>query len=149
MIHHASVVPFSVSRASSRVPPRNWPPQTAATKPATPKAVTQWSALPEEAPDRIAIPIATAIGIVAAIVKTPQGDSASAFTTTSARTARRITLIAVTLTRAASPATGPTSSRTIWPRDLPRRRTLQKRTTLSWTAPPKTAPIRIQRSPGR
>ena len=58
-------------------------------------------------------------------------------------------MIAVMLTRAASPAKGPTSSRTIWPSDLPPRRTEQKRMTLSWTAPPKTAPTRIQRIPGR
>ena len=149
MIHHASVVPLSVRRPSSDVPAMNWPPQTAATRPATPAAVTQWSLLRSSPPDRRATPIARAIGIVAAIVNTPQGDSASAFTTTRARTARRMTLIAVTLTRATRPAKGPTSSRTIWPSDLPPLRMEQKRMMLSWTAPPKTAPTRIQRSPGR
>jgi hypothetical protein len=58
-------------------------------------------------PERSAKPIATAIGIVAAIVKTPHGDSASAFTTTSPRTARRMTEIAVMLTRADEPREGP------------------------------------------
>ena len=89
------------------------------------------------------------MGIVAVIVNTPHGDSARAFTTTRASTASRMIEIAVTLTRATSPAKGPTSSRTIRPRDRPPRRTEQKRMTLSWTAPPRTAPTRIHRKPGR
>jgi hypothetical protein len=149
MIHHARVVPLIVRRPSTGVPPMNWPTQTAARRPATPAAVTQCSLARPYPPDRSAIPIATAIGIVAAIVKTPHGDSARAFTTTSARTARTMTLIAVTLTRATSPAKGPTSSRTILPSDRPPRRTEQKRMTLSWTAPPNTAPTRIHSRPGR
>ena len=56
---------------------------------------------------------------------------------------------AVASVTAIVPATGPTSSRNIWPTDFPRRRTLNHRMMLSCTAPPKTAPIRIQRNPGR
>ena len=94
-------------------------------------------------------PIATAIGIVAAIVNSPHGLSASAFTTTSPSTASRIVMIATMLTCAAMPATGPTSSRTMRPRDFPPRRTEQNRITLSCTAPPSVAPTSIQIMPGR
>ncbi len=91
----------------------------------------------------------TAMGIVAAMVNTPHGLSASALTTTSPSTARRMVMMARMLTSATSPANGPTSSRTIWPRDLPRRRTEQNMITLSCTAPPSVAPISIHSIPGR
>ena len=55
-------------------------------------------------------PISSAIGIVLAIVNRPQGLPRSALTTTSARTARRMIMIARMATIAASPATGFTSS---------------------------------------
>jgi len=58
-------------------------------------------------------------------------------------------MMATTLINATVPANGPTSSRTIWPSDLPRRRVEQKSTTESCTAPPSVAPISIQSMPGR
>ena len=64
----------------------------------------------------------TAIGIVIAIEKTPQGLSASALTTTSASTASRITMMTRTPTIAATPPTTPNSSRAICPSERPRRR---------------------------
>ena len=87
--------------------------------------------------------------MVSAIVKSPHGLSASARTTTSASTASKITMIATMLTSATSPAKGPTSSRTICPRDLPRRRVEQNMITESCTPPPSVAPISIQSRPGR
>ena len=57
-------------------------------------------------------------------------------------------MIATMLTSAARPAKGPTSSRTIWPRDLPPRRTEQNMITQSCTAPPSVAPMSIHSSPG-
>ncbi len=149
MIHQAKVVALSERTPSRGEPPMNWPPHDAATRATIPPRVTQPSSLRLWPPDRSAKPIRRAMGIVEAIVKTPQGDSASAFTTTSARTARSMMEMAVMLTRADRPANGPTSSRTIRPSDLPPRRTEQNRITLSWTAPPKTAPTRIHRNPGR
>ena len=64
----------------------------------------------------------SAIGIVIAIENTPHGDCASAFTTTSARTASRMIMIEKTAISAATPPTGPISSRAICPSDLPSRR---------------------------
>ena len=93
--------------------------------------------------------MSTAIGIVAAMVNRPHGLSASALTTTSASTASRMIMIAMMLTRASRPANGPTSSRTIWPSDLPRRRIEQNRMIESCTAPPSVAPMRIHSVPGR
>ncbi len=90
-----------------------------------------------------------AIGIVAAIVKVPQGLPASAFTTTSETTASRIIMISKTVISAMMPPTLPTSSRAIWPSDLPSRRMEAKRMTKSCTAPPKTAPMMIHSVPGR
>jgi len=90
-----------------------------------------------------------AIGMVAETVKTPQGLSASALTTTSASTASRMIMINRIATRAIAPATVFNSSLTIWPRDFPSRRKDANSTTKSWTAPPSTTPIRIQSVPGR
>ena len=100
-------------------------------------------------PERIARPITTAMGIVAAMVKRPHGLSASALTTTSASTASRMIMMAMMLMSAMNPANGPTSSATIWPSDLPRRRTEQNMITQSCTAPPSVAPTRIHNIPGR
>jgi hypothetical protein len=50
---------------------------------------------------------------VRAIEKTPQGDSASAFTTMSASTARMMIMMVNTAMRAAIPPTRPISSRII------------------------------------
>ncbi len=62
-----------------------------------------------------------AIGIVIASENVPHGESARAWTTTSASTASRITMMARTATMAAVPPTGPISSRAIWPRLRPLR----------------------------
>ena len=58
----------------------------------------------------IQYPIRMAMGMVQRIVKTPHGLSRSAFTTTSASTASRITMMASTATMASKPVTGPVSS---------------------------------------
>ena len=50
------------------------------------------------------------MGMVQRMVKTPQGLSRSAFTTTSASTASRMTMMARTATIASMPVTGPVSS---------------------------------------
>ena len=91
----------------------------------------------------------SAIGMVAAIVNVPQALPFSAFTTTSATTASRITMMISTVTSATKPPTLPISSRAIWPSDLPSRRMEANRITKSCTAPPSTAPMMIQRVPGR
>ena len=79
----------------------------------------------------------------------PHGELASALTTTSASTASRMIMIASTATSAAAPPTGPISSRAICPSDLPSRRMLKNRTTMSCTAPAKMTPTMIQIVPGR
>ena len=94
-------------------------------------------------------PISSAIGIVAAIVKRPQGLAVSAFTTTSASTARMMIMIASTPTSASVPGMGPSSILIISPSDLPSRRTDAKSTMKSCTAPAVTTPARIHRVPGR
>ena len=91
----------------------------------------------------------TAMGMVAAMVKVPQGLPFSALTTTSATTASRMTMIKSTVTRATKPPTLPISSRAIWPSDLPSRRMEANRMTKSCTAPPNTAPMMIHSVPGR
>ena len=63
-----------------------------------------------------AAPMINATGIVIAIVNTPQGLWASAWTTTRASTASRIVMMASTLTSASAPTPAPISSLTIWPR---------------------------------
>ena len=90
-----------------------------------------------------------AIGIVIAIEKVPHGESASAPTTTSASTASRMIMMQKTATSAATPPTGPISSRAIWPRLLPSRRIEKNSVTMSWTAPAKMTPATIQMVPGR
>jgi hypothetical protein len=91
----------------------------------------------------------SAIGIVIAIENVPHGDCASAFTTTSARTARRMIMIENTAMSAAAPPMGPISSRAICPRLFPLRRIEKKRVIMSWTAPAKMTPTMIQSVPGR
>ena len=90
-----------------------------------------------------------AIGIVIAIENIPQGDCASALTTTSARTASRMIMIEKTAISAAAPPTGPISSRAICPSDLPSRRIEKNSVIMSCTAPAKMTPTTIQIVPGR
>ena len=64
----------------------------------------------------------SAIGIVIASEKTPQGDSVSALTTTRPSTAIRMIMIVMTANMAAQPPPRPSVSRAIWPRLRPPRR---------------------------
>ena len=83
------------------------------------------------------------------MVNVPHGLERSAFTITSATTASKIVMMLITAINATVPATLLTSSRAIWPSDLPSRRTEKTRMMKSCTHPPKTAPARIQSVPGR
>jgi len=94
-------------------------------------------------------PISMAIGRVANIVKLPQGEPASALTTTSASTASRMTMMASTPTLATTPANGPISVRIMSPSERPSRRTEKNRIRKSCTAPATTTPTRIQSVAGR
>ena len=58
-------------------------------------------------------------------------------------------MISSTVTSATSPPVLPISSRAIWPSDLPSRRMEQNRMVKSCTAPPSTAPNKIQSRPGQ
>ena len=58
-------------------------------------------------------------------------------------------MIEKTAISAATPPTGPISSRAIWPRLLPSRRMEKNRITMSCTAPAKMTPTMIQIVPGR
>jgi hypothetical protein len=58
-------------------------------------------------------------------------------------------MIEKTATSAATPPTGPISSRAIWPRLFPSLRMEKKSVTMSWTAPAKMTPTMIQSVPGR
>ncbi len=58
-------------------------------------------------------------------------------------------MIARTAIIATTPPVRPSSSRAIWPSDLPLRRMEQNSTTKSCTAPQITAPRMIQSVPGR
>ena len=91
----------------------------------------------------------SAMGMVSAMEKTPHGDSARALTTMSASTARMMIMMANTATSAATPPTGPISSRTICPRLFPLRRIEKNMTTMSCTAPARMTPTTIQIVPGR
>ncbi len=87
--------------------------------------------------------------MVSPIVTSPQGLDLSALTTMSASTASSTIMMPSTATNAVAPATGPISSRAIWPSDLPFRRTDDARMTKSCTAPPSATPTMIQMTPGR
>ena len=90
-----------------------------------------------------------AMGIVAATVEVAQGLCFMAFTTTRPRTAMRMIMIVMTPISAALPPMAPNSSRAIWPSERPSRRVEKARVTKSCTQPPKTAPTRIHKVPGR
>ena len=90
-----------------------------------------------------------AMGMVAPTVNTPQGLSASALTTTKARTASKIIMMARIAAMPMTPAVVCSSSFTIWASDLPSRRIEQNRMTKSCTAPPSTTPIKIHNAPGK
>ena len=93
--------------------------------------------------------MSSAMGIVIARVNVPQGDSFSAFTITSATTARRMIMIASTASSAIIPPRFETSSRAICPSDFPLRRIEQNKITKSCTQPPSAAPTISQSVPGK
>ena len=148
MMAQASEVDFHVNiLESTACSAAQLPAQTQPTSPRTPSTVT--TSVRRPSAPRIPRPIASASGMVSTMVKRPQGLSAKALTTTKASTAISMVTIPRSPTTASVPATGPTSSRNICPTDFPRRRKLSQRMMLSWTAPPRTAPTRIHKSPGR
>lgn len=67
-------------------------------------------------------PMNRAMGMVMAMENTPHGLCARALTTMSASTAMMMIMMAMTATMPAAPPTRPISSRTICPRERPRRR---------------------------
>ena len=89
------------------------------------------------------------MGMVAPTVKTPQGLSASTFTTTSPSTANRMIMMDRMATKASAPRKGFNSSFTICPSERPLRRMEAVRMRKSCAAPPSTTPMRIHRVPGR
>ena len=91
----------------------------------------------------------SAIGMVLATAKVPHGLPFSAFTTTRASTASRITQMRMMPIPTTPPAAGPISVRIISPSDLASRRVEKNSTTMSWTAPANTTPARIHKVPGR
>lgn len=91
----------------------------------------------------------SATGIVAATVKVPHGDSASAFTTISASTARMMIMIMKVPNSAIMPGTGPISCLTRSPSERPSRRVEMNSTMKSCTAPANTTPASTHSRPGR
>jgi hypothetical protein len=94
-------------------------------------------------------PKRSAAGIVIATVKVPHGELARAFTTTIPSPARRRIVMKRIAAVAALCATGPISRRDISESEAALWRTDANRMMKSWTAPPRAAPNRIQRAPGR
>ena len=90
----------------------------------------------------------SAMGMLAAMVKTPQELSLKAFTTANPNPARATRMMKSTATAVVTPARGPSSCRAISATDLPPRRTEANRITTSCTAPANTTPINIHKNPG-
>ncbi len=90
-----------------------------------------------------------AMGIVAATVAVAHGLCFMALTTVSPSAEISTIRIMKVPIKAALPAMGPSSSRAIWPRLRPSRRSEKNRVTMSCTQPPSTAPSTIQSVPGR
>ena len=82
-------------------------------------------------------------------VKVAHGLCFSAFTTTRASTASRMTMIRSTPIIATVPASSPNSARIISPIERPSRRVEAQSTMKSCTAPAKTTPTISQSVPGR
>ena len=74
------------------------------------------------------MPMNMAMGMVTITVKVPHGLAASAFTTTSASTARMMIMIIRTPNRAISPGTVPNSDLIMSPSERPSRRDEMKST---------------------
>ena len=90
-----------------------------------------------------------AIGMVAATVEVAHGLCFMAFTTTKPNTAINIIIIKNVPMSAAAPPMGPISSRAICPKLRALRRVEKNNVTISCTAPPNTAPIKIHKVPGK
>src|SRR5918998_6482718 len=118
------------------------PPMIARNNSATP--ITETSNTRPGLKNRKYTPMKMAMGNVIASENEPHGDSASASTTTSASTASRMTMMESTAMSAATPPTGPISSRAIWPSVLPSRRMEKKSVVMSCTAPARMTPTMIQ-----
>ena len=148
MSAHASCVPVSVnSGAQVGLSATTRPTKIDASSSTTPKA--EASPTRPGRMKRMYTPISSAIGIVAAMVNRPHGLPVSAFTTTSASTARMMIMIASTPTSASAPGIGPSSILIISPSDLPSRRIDANRTMKSCTAPATTTPTRIHKRAGQ
>src|SRR2546430_699561 len=141
MIAQASAGPESVSMgARTGCWSTQRPPSSASTSSTSPRAVAPATSCGRTT--RMYQPITMAIGIVAPTVNVPHGLWRSAFTTTSASTAIRITMMKKTPRSAAKPPSGPISSLAICPSERPSRRRLPQRMQKSCTAPPSTTPAR-------
>jgi hypothetical protein len=88
------------------------------------------------------------MGMVAATVKVPHGDSAKALTTIKANTARRISMMKKVPNKAIMPGVRPISSLIRSPSERPSRRVEMNSTVKSCTAPPKTTPASSHSMPG-
>src|SRR5882762_7149361 len=112
MMHHDSATFESVNQSAPQEVSATQPPEATASNSRT----TPINDTSEMRPGRKNLrytPMKMAMGMVIAIEKTPHGLSARALTTTSARTASRITMMTSTPTMAAAPPTAPSSSRAI------------------------------------
>ncbi|MNN31529.1 hypothetical protein D3C81_1452200 [compost metagenome] len=89
-----------------------------------------------------------AMGMVTATVKVPHGESASAFTTISASTARMMIMIMKQPNSAIRPGTVPISDLTRSPSERPSRRVEMNSTMKSCTAPANTTPASSHSMPG-
>jgi hypothetical protein len=148
MMATARAGPVSVNtRAHSGEAATHRPATTA--KSTSAKPMTDASSTRPGRQKRMYAPISIAMGMVMNSVEAAHGESLMALTTTSATTARRMIMIARTETMAIMPPRRLTSSRAIWPRDFPLRRSEQNRITKSWTQPPRTAPRISHSVPGR
>ena len=87
--------------------------------------------------------------MVSRMVQVLQGLFRSALTTESPSPASATMMMKMMARVVAMPPTGPISSAAIRASDRPLRRTEAARITISCTAPPIAAPMRIQRKPGR
>ena len=94
-------------------------------------------------------PIRSAMGMVIKTVNRPHGLSNMAFTTAIDRPASVRIKMKRKAKDATDPATLPTSLSAIEDKLFPLWRTEAKSTTMSCTPPATTAPIRIQRAPGK
>ena len=91
----------------------------------------------------------SAIGIVAAMVNSPQGLSANALTTTSARADRIMIMTPNAPSMVMTPAKEPSSCLAISPSERPSRRVEINSTKKSCTAPASMTPTKIQIVPGK